>query len=154
MKTRTLRILMAFSFVFLAVSLSPQRAKAFGESEDQLFQEDISEAKARAKDFNIQRVREATEDLKRQEGAKEVKRERADWEESQERLRKNYVKDRNARPSEWLEQARLERQFDERQIADEKQMEKSRREFKQKRARVLKLIQSEAHIDENQEYGL
>lgn len=138
----------------VGLSLLPRAARALGESEDEIFQQDLREARTRAKDFNAQKLREATEDLQRQQGAKEVKKERTEFENFIEHQRQTYIRDRNARPSEWREQARLERADDEKKLAEDKQMEKNRRDYKKKRQRVLRLIETEAHIDENQEYGL
>lgn len=143
----------SFALVVLAL-LAPRPALAIGGSEDEIFQADINEARARAKDFNSQKLREANEDLQRQLGTKEVKRDRAQFEAQQEKERESYVQDRNERPNVWREQARLERQFDEEKIVEDKQMDKNRRDYKKKRERVRRLIHSEARIDENQEYGL
>ena len=140
--------------VSVGIGLTPRPVFAYGESEDELFAEDLREARSRARDFTAQKVREANEELKRQEGVAEVKRDRSEFEADQEKQRRSFIVERNTKPSEWKEQARLERQFEMKAIEDEREMDKSRRSYKQKRARIQHLIKSEAQIDENQEFGL
>lgn len=143
----------AFALAVTVVS-APRLAHAYGETEDQLFEEDLHEARVRAKDFSVQKLREVKEDLARQSGSVEVKKDRQQFEAEQEKSRRSFVKERNSKPSDWQTEARLEREFDTRKLAEDREMDKYRRSYKQKRARVYKLIQTEAHINENDEYGL
>ncbi len=146
-------ILLTFAVVIAVVS-APRSAGAYGETEDQLFEEDLHEARARSKDFGVQKLREVKEDLARQQGSVEVKKRRDEFEADQEKSRVTFVQERNSKPSVWQREAKLEREFDAQKLADEREMDKNRRSYKQKRARVQRLIRTEAHIDENDEYGL
>jgi hypothetical protein len=150
MNTRT-----AFLFIsFFAFGFVPASAYAFGASEKEQMREDVREALSRARDFNSQKVREATEDLEREHGAKEVKKQRAEFEAMQEEERQSFVKMRNSRPSEFLEQARLERQFDEEKLIEDLKMEKNRSNYVQLHRKVQRIINRRAYIDDSQEYGL
>lgn len=150
MNKRLLSLLLFFCFV----SLAPRAAFAFGVSEKEQMREDVREALNRARDFNAQKVREATEDLERQRGAKAVKKQRSEFEAEQEKLREDFVTVRNARPSEFLEQARLERKFDEKRLVEDRDVEKSRESYVRLHRKVQHIIDTRAHIDEEEEYGL
>ena len=145
----------AFLFIFImCFSLAPRSAFAFGASEKEQMKEDVREALNRSRDFSAQKVREATEDLERERGAKEVKKQRSLFEAAQEEERQDYVKARNSKPSDFLEQARLERQFDEQKLIEDREMEKSRSNYLHLHRKVQHIIDTRAHIDEAQEYGL
>jgi len=112
--------------IFALLLCAPLMAFAFGASEKEQMREDVREALNRARDFNSQKVREATENLARERGALEVKKQRAQFEAEQEELRKEFVRERNAQPSDFLEQSRLERSFEESRIVEDREMDKAR----------------------------
>ncbi len=147
---KTLALLIFIS----SLALAPRSAHAFGASEKEQMREDVREALSRARDFSTQKVREATEDIERERGAKDVLKKRAEFEAEQEETRKEYVRQRNAKPSDFLSQARLERDFDEQRLLEDREMEKARADYKRKRRQVQHIIDRKAHIDENQEFGL
>jgi hypothetical protein len=143
-------VALTVSFIIVAPSL----VFAFGGSEKDQMREDVREALNRARDFSAQKVREATESLERERGAKEVKKKRAEFEAEQEALRQEYVRERNARPSDFLQQARLEREFDQKRLLEGRAMDNARKTYVHERRKVQHIIETKAHIDENQEYGL
>ncbi len=141
--------------LFLSLTLcAPLTAFAFGASETEQMREDVREALHRARDFSAQKVREATEDLQRERGAQVVKKKRAEFEAEQEVTREEYVRERNSKPSEFLLQSRLEREFEQKRVVEDRQMDRARADYVVKRRRVQRIIDSKAHIDEAQEYGL
>jgi len=141
-------------FCLSILALAPRSAFAFGASEKEQMKEDVREALSRARDFSAQKVREATENLERERGAKDVLKKRAEFETQQEQMRKDFVQERNAKPSDFLVQSRLERDFDEQRLLEDRAMEKARVDYLRKRRKVQRIIETKAHIDENQEYGL
>jgi hypothetical protein len=140
--------------ILLILLCAPLTAFAFGASEKEQMREDVREALNRAHDFNGQKLREATEDLQRERGAKEVKKQRTEAEAEQEKLREEFVRERNTKPSDFLLQARLERQFDESRLVEDRNMDKARSNYVRQRRKVQHIIDTRAHIDENQEFGL
>ena len=140
--------------ILFTLICAPLTVFAFGASEKEQMREDVREALSRARDFNGQKLREATENLERERGAKQVKKERAEFESEQESLRLEYVRERNASPSDFLLQSRLERQFDEERIVEDRNMDKARLGYVRSRRKVQHIINTRAHIDENQEFGL
>ncbi len=145
----------AFLLIFLLISgFAPPSAFAFGASEKEQMREDVREALNRARDFSSQKVREASENLERERGAKEVKKKRAAFEADREDERTQFVKARNSRPSDFLEQARLEREFDEQKLIEDRTMEKSRSRYVHFHRKVQHIIDTRAHIDDSEEYGL
>jgi triphosphoribosyl-dephospho-CoA synthetase len=140
--------------ILVLLLLSPLMAFAFGASEKEQMREDVREALHRARDFSAQKVREATENLARERGAVEVKKKRAEFEAQQEELRRDYVTQRNAKPSDFLLQARLEREFEEKRIVEDRNMDRARGNYVRKRRQVQRIIETKARINENEEFGL
>ena len=140
--------------IFSLLLIAPRAAFAFGGSEKDQMKEDVREALNRARDFSAQKVREATEDLEREKGAKEVSKGRAEFEAEQEKMRTEFVRERNAQPSDFLLQARLEREHDEKRLIEDRDMDKARMNYLRMRHKVQRIIDTKAHIDEAQEYGL
>ena len=133
---------------------APLMAFAFGASEKEQMREDVREALNRARDFSSQKVREATENLARERGAIEAKKQRAEFEAEQELVRQSFIRERNSQPSDFLLQSHLERSFEESRIVEDREMDKARGDYIRQRRRVQRIIESKAHIDENQEFGL
>lgn len=140
--------------LLLILTAAPRLARAYGSSERDEMKADIREAINRARDFSRQKVEEATEDLERQKGAKEVKEKRAKFEAEQEAEREEFVRERNERPSDFLTQARLERAFDEEKVLEDREMERSRKQYSKDHKKVERIIEKKAYINENEEYGL
>lgn len=148
-----MKTLFGLIFIFTLI-LAPRLAFAFGASETEQMKEDVREALHRARDFHAQKLREAVEDRERERGAKEVMKKRAEFEAEREDIRKEFVRERNSQPSEFLMQARLERQFDEKRLVEDREMDRARADYVRKRHKVQHIIDTRAHIDEAQEYGL
>lgn len=143
--------MMALTTLFVIV---PRPALALEGSEKEQMKANVREALNRARDFKAQKVREVTENRERELGAKDVKKEQAEFQAEQEKVREGYVKERNSQPSEFLQQARLERQFDEKKLIEDREMIKSRLEYLRERHEVENIIKKRGYIDEKQEYGL
>jgi hypothetical protein len=124
------------------------------ESEDAQFRGDLKEATARARDFKKtieDRDREVKE-LERAgygEAAKRVEADRA-----RDEIRRDFIRERNNQPSQELAHDRLEHEDDLEKEKEQKQMEEYRKEYVRKRDSVRAVIEHDAHIDENLEYGL
>jgi hypothetical protein len=143
----------AFVLVVL-FALACRPAKAFMVSEDQQFQADIDEAKARSKDFKRTMERIDSDEKEIEAAGKGQGELRVREATEQERLRRDYVRERNNLPSAELALERLEREDDKLKERDVKAMEANRREYVQKRDRVRHVLERDAYIDEKLEYGL
>lgn len=139
---------------FVASLLFVLPAQAFIGNEDEQFQADINEAKARAHDFvkTIERIESAERDIEAAGAEIADVREREALE--QERVRRQFVIERDQRPNEEAMREQLEREDFLNKEKEASEMEKNRREYVTKRDRVRKVITRDAYIDESREYGL
>jgi len=129
-------------------------ARAFMESEDQQFQADINEAKARAHDFGRTLERIEREDKEREAARPEVTRARERVAAEREEVRREFVIARDKRPDEELIREKLEKADLKEKEKEARVMEANRKEYVAKRDRVRRVIGKEAYIDEAREYGL
>ncbi len=129
-------------------------AKAFMTSDEEQFRADEKEALSRARDFQKTiraREREAR-DLEEAGHEETVKREKA--EARREAIREDFVRLRNEAPSEDVTREQLEREDTAEKDAEIRKMDEIRRDYVKKRNEVRAVIEHDAHIDENKEYGL
>ena len=136
------------------VTLFSLNAHAIGESEDELMQAQVTAARTRVSDFKnyLESVKQRkTEDV---QAAEEIKRERAIEAEKLEVSRREFIRERNARPTNEAEQERLEAANDILEARQEEEMNQERLTYIGKRLRVRSIMEKEASIDENLEYGL
>lgn len=129
-------------------------ASCFITSEDQQFQADIAEAKARAKDFQKTMDRIDRDQRLLESYGPEKSRQRVKDAEEEEQARRDFVRIRNNRPSELLERDRLERDDEWQKKQFEAQMDVYRRDYVRKRDRVRTVLERDAYIDSAREYGL
>jgi hypothetical protein len=129
-------------------------AAAFMASDEQQFAADISEAKARAHDFQKTLDRISEQEKERESSAYLMHEERLRDDDATDSSRREFVRERNNRPSEDEERERLEIADDKLKEKDAEVMEAYRRQYIEKRNQVRAIIDRDAFIDETKEYGL
>jgi hypothetical protein len=129
-------------------------AKAFMGTEDEQFQADINEAKARAHDFEKHLERSERLDREREEAASELAGQREREQKEIEETRRSFVLLRDKRANEEAIREELEREDNLKKEKEAQEMDQNRRDYVAKRDRVRKVIGRDAHIDESREYGL
>jgi flagellar biosynthesis GTPase FlhF len=145
------------SVVFLvAISAASHAFAQFARSEDELMAADINEARRRASDFkNHLALVKKRKEIQDSIGPEEVKKVRAEFERLREMRREAFVKERNARPVPKEEAIlRLELAHDRLREDREREMEKYRLRFLEKRDRVRATIRREGYIDERLEFDM
>jgi hypothetical protein len=138
----------------LALSLFSQESFSFSQTEDELFDSAVREAKSRAQDFKAHLRRAKQEAEEREIEVGEIRRQRIRDQEIAERDRIEYVKTRVSYDQIVQGQEQLERQWEKIRLKDDQVMDVARRDYLKKRARVQQLIEREAFIDENAEYDI
>lgn len=138
----------------IAALTSASTARAFMESEDQQFQAEIDEARARANDFERTLEKNVREDKEREAAGSEVTREREREAAAQEAVRREFVIERDNRPDEDLMRDRLEKEDLKEKEKEALEMDAIRKDYVAKRDRVRRVIERQAYIDEAREYGL
>lgn len=129
-------------------------AHAFMESEEQQFQAEIHEAKVRANDFESTLKKMERLDQEREAASQGIGKERERVATELERIRTQFVKERDARADEELERERLEQEDLRLKEKEARKMEEVRKDYVVKRDRVRRVLSREAYIDEAREYGL
>ena len=143
-----LAVVLAFGSGWSSVSCG------FMDSEDQQFKGEIKEAIGRARDFNATIGEREREEAARERYGNEEIAEHERTQRAQEARREAFVAERNAKPSEEATKDWLERDDDIRKAKEAQQMEANRKEYIKKRNDARSIIERDAHIDENREYGL
>lgn len=152
---RAIRGLRLVALILCLLSLlSAPKAFAFIASEDQQFQVDIDEAKSRAHDFKRTLKRNADDDAALEAAGATAGEGRVREAKVKEREREAFVRERDARPSEEFAREQLEQEDDREKQREREQMDLNRRQYVHKRDRVRRVMERDAYIDENLEYGL
>ena len=151
-KAKQLRAISLATLVSLLLGVPT--ARAFITSEEQIWESDIFEAKRRARDFLDHLRREQELELERESTAHERTLERIADQKAYEKLRTDYLVERDSYPDESIERDRLEREYEESVVAQEREVDGHRRKYIVNRARVRDVLARDAYIDEMLENGL
>lgn len=127
-------------------------AHAYATSQEEQWHADLVEARARARDFEKHLARQRNADRERESAADEIKIVRRRDSERDERARREFIKERNARPSNELVELRLEREHLKKLEAEARAAEKIRKSFVASRDRMDQLMHKEAYINPAREY--
>ena len=134
--------------LFAATVLAAVPTWAFITSDEEIWRADIDEGKRRAQDFKEHIRRERQAEAEREQSAGEFSGERFARQQQYEKLRSEYISERDARPDEGLERERLEKQYEAERATREREMEIQRRAYVVNRALVREVLAREAYIDE------
>lgn len=129
-------------------------AWAFGRSEEEMMKIDVQEAKARARDFKRHQERMARVSEERERAVNEIRKKRERDEAAAEALREKYLKVRPDYDKEQAKRDKLEVEFERKKADQERQLDQVRYDYLKKREKVRKTIESEAFIDEAEEYEI
>lgn len=129
-----------------------QAARAYAATQEEQWQADLNEARARARDFEKHLARLRSASRERESAAQEIKVERRRDDERIERARREFIKDRDSRPSTEIVELRLEREHLKQLAAEARAAEKVRARYASDRDRMENMMHKEAYINPAREY--
>ena len=145
---------LAFAHLVQATALAPLAHAVVLSTNEQLYRTDLTEAKARARDFEaLQKQAQSTEAVE-QKAIDQFKSQGEKERREEEKLREAYVQERNRRPVVTVKEDELEQKWQDEQDRDERLHDRERAQYISMRHHLDQAIASEAPINSMAEYGL
>ena len=139
-----------FAYFLLLVGSLVVSSHCGAEATDEEEQAMVLRGNQRCDDFYRYQRERAEADVRREKDAQEIKRFRTEHGQMLELARRDYVKNRKAT----VVDPRLEKEYNDQDLAWKEQMKIARKRYAQRKAAVAAASRKGCHVPENKEYDL